>query len=238
MIQRILNSLQARYSLMMKKAMGEKSEIPCNICGNNKFIKGPNNRLSLTGKQPWCPNCWSLERHRGLRVFWERFDSSYLKDLEVLQFSHDPAVKIEWFKSHMISQWGAENSLDVQNIDKPDGTYDLVLCNQVIEHVKDDRSAIKELLRITTKDGFVELGVPYPMERKDTIDWGKPNPADHDHYRNYGSEDIKILLDELVGKGCWKDIIITDPSTKAQDYVYVLCHSKEALANVLSQIKN
>ncbi|WP_084404254.1 class I SAM-dependent methyltransferase [Flavobacterium tegetincola] len=126
-------------------------------------------------------------------------------------------------------------SLDVQNINKPDGTYDIVLCNQVIEHVPNDEAAIKELLRITKKDGFVELGVPYPSERDTTVDWGTPNAKDHDHYRNYGRVDLGLQLDRLVGVGKWKEITVTDPVTGTYDYVFLLCHSKEALNNILSK---
>ena len=236
MISRIFKSIKWRTKLFINKNInGKKSEIPCNICGGHLFMKGPNGRLSLTNELPWCPKCWSLERHRGLRIFWESFNPEFLKKANVLQFSNDPAVKPEWFTSHTISIYNGQNSLDVQKIDEPDGTYDIVLCNQVIEHVPDDKSSIKELVRITKKDGFVQLGVPYPMELEKSIDWGFPKESDHGHYRNYG-RDINILLDNLVGKGKWKEVKVTDPVTKAQDYVYILCHSSEALKEIENQM--
>tara|TARA_B110000971_G_scaffold146294_1_gene149401 strand:- start:15 stop:737 length:723 start_codon:yes stop_codon:yes gene_type:complete len=238
MINRIIKSLQWRTSLLKKKLSAKKSEIPCSICGGHKFVKGPNDRLSFqTGKLPWCLSCWALERHRGLRVFWESFDKDYLKDKSVLQFSHDPAVKSQWFKDFTITVYSGENSLDVQNIDKPDGTYDIVLCNQVIEHVPDDEAAIKELLRITSKDGFVEIGVPYPSERDDTIDWGEPNLDDHEHYRNYGRIDFARQLDSLVGAENWYELKVVDPVTGTFDYAYLLCHSTEALNKILERAK-
>jgi SAM-dependent methyltransferase len=238
MIKKIIKSLQWRTRLFKIKMSAKHLDVPCTICGGHKFVKGPNDRLSFqTGKLPWCLSCWALERHRGLRVFWESFDKDYLKDKSVLQFSHDPATKKEWFKDFTITIYSGENSLDVQNIDKPDGTYDIVLCNQVIEHVPDDEAAIKELLRITSKDGFVEIGVPYPSERDDTIDWGKPNAEDHDHYRNYGRIDLGKQFDRLIGEGNWKEITVTDPITGTYDYVFMLCHSKEALESILSKTK-
>ncbi|WP_457617691.1 class I SAM-dependent methyltransferase [Lutibacter sp.] len=234
-LKKLYKAVKWRVKLFYNKFfLGKKSSIPCNICGNTIFIKGPNGRLSLTGEFPWCPNCWSLERHRGLRVFWDKFPKSYFKSARVLQFSNDPAIISSWFCTHTISIYGGENSLDVQNIGCKDATYDIVLCNQVIEHVPDDKAAIKELLRVTKKDGFVQIGVPYPMELDKTIDWGFPKETDHGHYRNYG-KDINILLNKLVGKGNWKDIIITDPVTRSQDYIYILCHSQKALSTILGK---
>tara|TARA_B110000090_G_C13285421_1_gene409798 strand:+ start:180 stop:896 length:717 start_codon:yes stop_codon:yes gene_type:complete len=238
MINRIKNSIKWRVRLAKIKMSAKHSDTPCSICGGHKFVKGPNDRMSFqTGKLPWCLSCWGLERHRGLRVFWESFDKDYLKSKSVLQFSNDPATKKEWFEDFSVTMYNDETSLDVQNIDKPDGAYDIVLCNQVIEHVEDDDSAIKELLRIVKKDGFVEFGVPYPSERDNTVDWGKPNAADHDHYRNYGRIDLGKQLDRLIGAGKWKEITVTDPVTGTYDYVFLLCHSAEALANVLSNCK-
>lgn len=206
------------------------------ICGGTKFVKGPNNILSFqTGKLPWCLSCWALERHRGLRKFWNTFERSFLSNKEVLQFSHDSAVLLEWFKSFTITVYSGQNSLDVQNIDKPDGSYDIVLCNQVIEHIPDDESAINELLRITKKDGFVQIGVPYPSERDTTIDWGKPNPDDHDHYRNYGRIDFGKQLDRLVGKDKWYELKVVDPVTDTFDYAWILCHSEQALKAFLRE---
>ncbi len=93
MVNRIVRSIRWRVRILNMKLSAKSSETPCSICGGNKFVKGPNQRLSFqTGKLPWCLSCWSLERHRGLRVFWEGFDKSYLKEQSVLQFSHDPAV--------------------------------------------------------------------------------------------------------------------------------------------------
>jgi|SaaInlStandDraft_7_1057024.scaffolds.fasta_scaffold122921_2 SAM-dependent methyltransferase len=231
-------SLKLKIKLLLKQVFDSKKyQIPCNICGKNIFFRGPNSRLSLTSQYPWCLNCLSLERHRGLRILWEKFPKDLLKSMTVLQFSEEPILDAEWFNNFIVSVYGGSNSLDVQNIDYKDGVFDIVMCNQVIEHVPNDKKAIKELLRVIKKDGFVQMSVPYPMQLVKTIDWGYPKESDHGHYRNYGRDDINILLDEVAGKGCWSEVIVTDPVTIAQDYVYILCHSKKVLVSVLSQFK-
>jgi SAM-dependent methyltransferase len=42
----------------------------------------------------------------------------------------------------------------------PDETYDLVLCNHVIEHIREDDVALRELARILRPGGLLILGVP------------------------------------------------------------------------------
>ena len=54
--------------------------------------------------------------------------------------------------------------LDIQAIDRPDEAYDVVLCSHVIEHVADDRNALRELLRIVSRRGFLILAFPRAEE--------------------------------------------------------------------------
>jgi SAM-dependent methyltransferase len=49
----------------------------------------------------------------------------------------------------------------------PDGSFDLVLSNEVIEHVQDDRAAVREIVRILAPGGRLVLFCPnrgYPFE--------------------------------------------------------------------------
>ena len=42
----------------------------------------------------------------------------------------------------------------------PDETFEIILCNQVIEHIPNDVAAINELRRVLKKNGMLILGVP------------------------------------------------------------------------------
>ena len=52
--------------------------------------------------------------------------------------------------------------IDLETDDLPheDDTFDLVICNQVIEHLKNYRKVIDDLIRVTKKGGYIAVGIP------------------------------------------------------------------------------
>lgn len=106
----------------------------------------------------------------------------------LIRFSPDPIVDDSWFASAETSIYEGENSLDVQSIARPDQSYDVVICSHVLEHVKDDERAIRELVRILSPEGFLILAMPRPEEGEATEDWGFADPDKNLHYRGYGRD--------------------------------------------------
>jgi ubiquinone/menaquinone biosynthesis C-methylase UbiE len=51
---------------------------------------------------------------------------------------------------------------DLENEKLPfkDCKFDLVICNQVLEHIKNYKHVIAEIIRVTKKEGFILLGIP------------------------------------------------------------------------------
>lgn len=68
-----------------------------------------------------------------------------------------------------------------------DASFDAVLCSEVLEHIEDDRAALRELARVTQPGGTVVITVPHP-----------PAPfADEAHVREgYTLEDLSRLCAE------------------------------------------
>lgn len=75
-------------------------------------------------------------------------------------------------------------------------SFDIVICNHVLEHIPEDESAMKELQRVLKKSGWGILMVPIDWSRKTTYeDPSITTPearADHfgqvDHVRWYGQD--------------------------------------------------
>ena len=201
----------------------------CVICGGTTFGFGPSGRLAVTGAMPRCETCQSLERHRAIRGFFQNiYDPGLFREIKVLQFSKDAAVKPEWFKEYESSIYNGHNSLDLQKIDRASEVYDLVICNHVLEHVPNDGAALQELARVTKSDGIVFLTIPDPARRTRTVDWGFPDVNRHGHFREYGS-DITVRFDRYIPSVLVLKISLEDAVTKTADVAYILAHRHNPL---------
>ena len=59
-------------------------------------------------------------------------------------------------------------SEDVQNLSFKDSSFDIILSNHVLEHVKNDGLALNEMARILKKGGYAIITVPGDWRRKNT----------------------------------------------------------------------
>jgi ubiquinone/menaquinone biosynthesis C-methylase UbiE len=84
--------------------------------------------------------------------------------------------------------------VDIMAIPFPDHSFDVVLCNHVLEHVPDDRKAIGELLRVLKPGGWAILQSPVNTTCEKTFEYAGAVTAEvrktlsgaSDHLRIYG----------------------------------------------------
>jgi ubiquinone/menaquinone biosynthesis C-methylase UbiE len=50
--------------------------------------------------------------------------------------------------------------LEAANLPYEDNTFDFVICNQVLEHLKNYKKVVLEIIRVTKRNGHIILGVP------------------------------------------------------------------------------
>jgi SAM-dependent methyltransferase len=89
--------------------------------------------------------------------------------------------------------------MDITNIQYPAKTFDVILCSHVLEHVIDDKGAIREIFRVLKDNGWAILLVPISSDRT----FENPSissPADRikifgqqDHVRRYGPDYVDRL---------------------------------------------
>ncbi|MEM1345247.1 MAG: methyltransferase domain-containing protein [Pseudomonadota bacterium] len=165
----------------------------CPICG----YEGP---FAPKAHKPsvWCPQCDSRPRHRLLHL-WMARQMVLPPGARVLHFAAEPWV------GPYLSARGAHYTtadlndrfdlqLDITAMDLPDGAYDMVIANHVLEHV-DDRAALAETARILTPGGQAVLTVPLVAGWAETYEGAHLDaPAraqrlgDADHQRFYGAD--------------------------------------------------
>ena len=84
--------------------------------------------------------------------------------------------------------------LDITDIKFKDNFFDVIICNHVLEHVKDDRKAMSELFRVLKPKGFAILQVPISKNAKETFeDFSITSPEKREKYLAK-----KIMLEYMV----------------------------------------
>lgn len=91
-------------------------------------------------------------------------------------------------------------NMDVTNLSFEDDSFDLVICNHVLEHVENDRKAMLEIARVLKDEGIAILQVPISETEPTFEDSSVKDPKDRtrmfgqpDHVRIYGQDYTKRL---------------------------------------------
>jgi SAM-dependent methyltransferase len=153
---------------------------------------------------PICPRCGAQARHRALWLYLhERTNLFSGEGLSVLHFAPEHALGrrlaatpgIRYVSADLDAPEAMEH-FDITDIPHPDDSWDAILCIHVLEHVPDDRRAMRELHRILKPEGWAIVLVPLDLDRAETYeDPSITDPAERerafwqaDHLRLYGRD--------------------------------------------------
>lgn len=134
----------------------------CNLCGKRlrRFV-------ALANGDQLCPRCGSLARDRRL---WALLQSGFLQPgMEVLDFSPSRSLYrrlrvhpgIRYHSTDISGDFLADHHYDITDIDAPAERFGLIICYHVLEHISDDRQAMRELLRILKPEGVAIIQTPF-----------------------------------------------------------------------------
>lgn len=226
------NELTASWRTLVAaiRQRGAKHECPCCRCTFSHF----ENAGLVTRACARCPICGALERHRVLALLLEtptpaaaNLGSPFatrprIRSARVLHVAPEPALM------HVLQRGQAEIYLgvdkrqnrgalraDLTRLPLPDGSFDLIICNHVLEHVLDDRAAVDELARVCAPGGFLLISVPLnpasSTTHEDLADLDADDRlrrfGDPDHWRTYGED----IADRFASAGLsWRRITAVD----------------------------
>jgi len=160
-----------------------------------------------------CPRCLSNDRERHVFLYLQKHHPElFIKQLKMLHIAPEKNLwelfrrqkNIDYIPAGLDMQLASVN-MDITNISEGDNSFDVVICNHVLEHIVDDVLAMSELFRVMKQGGFAILQVPISFVIDKTIEDSAvvdPNErrekfGQSDHVRIYGIDYISRL--ESVG---------------------------------------
>ncbi len=160
------------------------------------------------------PGTLSLERHRLLWLYLESETELFKKKEEgtelirLLHFAPEQAfykrfrnLKTINYTTTDLNSPIADVKADICNLPFADNSFDLIICNHVLEHIPDDTKAMQELYRVLAPNGTAILQVPYKASLEitfedDSITDRKERArifGQYDHVRIYGMDYFEKL---------------------------------------------
>ncbi|WP_396601858.1 class I SAM-dependent methyltransferase [Algibacter sp. R77976] len=147
------------------------------------------------------PSTLSLERHRLLWLYLQNETDFFSVKKKVLHFAPEQCFlkrfrkldNLDYTTTDLLSPI-ADVKADICNLPFEDNSYDIILCNHVLEHIPDDTKAMHELFRVMKPGGYGVFQIPQDLTRATTFEddsiTDKKERAkifgQYDHVRVYG----------------------------------------------------
>lgn len=191
---------------------GSNYECPC--CGGRFRRMIPWDPSDPLDDNMVCPSCRSQSRHRLLLTYLERETDIFTSETRLLHFAPESFLMDRFREYRNIEYITADLSmarvsakLDITSLPFRSDSFNALICNHVLEHVTDDRGAIRELSRVLRPGGWAVIMVPMDCSRAETFE--DPSITDpekrmeafgqSDHVRIYGKDFIHRLR-----SGSWR----------------------------------
>ena len=155
-----------------------------------------------------CPVCYSVDRERLLYLYLQHKTSLFTSKTTLLHVAPERSLSsiikkhshIDYLTADLLSNETMVN-MDITNIHYPDDSFDAVICNHVLEHIIDDKKAMRELYRVLKPNGWGILQVPISRTLAVThedLSVITPEEREHefgqsDHVRIYASDYLERL---------------------------------------------
>ena len=136
--------------------------VTCPCCGNRTASFLPFGLAQRPSAK--CPSCGSKKRHRLLWLFLREQTEFFTARLRVLHFAPERCFRKRFQKLPNLDYVTADLApekvklvIDITSIPASAGSFDAILCSHVLEHVSDDRQAMRELYRVLKPGGWAAV---------------------------------------------------------------------------------
>lgn len=179
---------------------GNKYKDPIDNANLSRFLPYGYEKIR---KNALSPSTLSLERHRLLWLYLKNETSIFTASLKLLHIAPEQAYykrlkqqsNIEYTSLDLNSPIADVNA-DIKNMPFPDQEFDVVICNHVLEHIKNDELALQNVYRVLKHGGYAILQIPLDTNLETTFEDDsiidpkerKKHFGQYDHVRVYGMD--------------------------------------------------
>src|SRR5690554_852368 len=192
--------LVSHFFLRVLAVFYQGNKVVCPVCNHSlrKFL--PYGRKAR--ENALCPHCLALERHRLMWLFLEKETPFFDQTLKVLHVApelcfidrFEQLPNLEYITGDIESPL-AKVKMDIHKIPFEDNSFDVVFCNDVMEHVEDDIQACREINRVLKPTGWGIVQSPVYSQQNTLEDKAITDPSERerlfgqrDHLRKYGRD--------------------------------------------------
>lgn len=184
------------------KLINAGNAVECPVCSSTFSKLLPYGRIHSRANA-LCPECLSLERHRLMWLYLKEKTNFFTSDLKLLHVAPEHCFidrfenlkNIDYITADIESPL-AKVKMDLHDIPFPNDSFDVVFCNHVLEHVKNDIRCMQEMYRVLKPGGWAIMQSPMDPTIAVTFeDTTITNSADRerihgqdDHMRTYGMD--------------------------------------------------
>lgn len=204
-----------------------------------------------------CPACGANDRDRLIISFFEKEGlKTTVEGTKLLQIA--PAKTLEnWivnncpqieYETTDLFMEGVTFKSDIQDMHMVESeTYDIIICSHVLEHVQDDRKALREMKRILKQNGKLVFLVPIDLNSEHIDEeWGLSEAENWrrfgqgDHCRRYGRDGLIERLEEVffvhaLGKEYFGEHIFEQGGLTDTSTLYVLTKEQDVPLNMAEE---
>jgi SAM-dependent methyltransferase len=165
-----------------------------------------------------CPHCGSTDRERHLRLYLEHLRAlAQIQGGAVLHMAPEPNLcevvlnhkPARYIKGDLYPSGDSIQKIDLEDIPFPDETFDMAICNHMLEHVSNPAAALRELHRVLKPGARLVCQTPYATLLTRTFE--EPLLQSHDdrlffygqsdHLRFFGRDIERIITEAgFVGR--------------------------------------
>lgn len=187
----------------------------CPLCATktDEFLPFAGEAVKQQRPNAKCPSCGALERHRLAWLYFLNETDLFAgpEPKRMLHVAPEPVLFAKLRSEPLIDYVSADltpsyaqdemERMDITDIGYADDTFDAIYCSHVLEHVPDDRKAMRELARVLKPTGWAIILVPILRELTEedptvvTAEERSKRFGQFDHVRAYGKDYANRLAD-------------------------------------------